>query len=150
MTMTRMTYAMVACVWLAASAVGAQDNRVRAAIDAGNKKFLAAFAKGDAAGIAALYTTEGEAYPPNGSVVKGRPELQKMWKSVIDSGIASATLATTAVESAGNLAYESGTYEMKTKDGKVADHGKYVVVWKRAGGNWQLHRDIWNTNQPAK
>jgi len=133
-----------------AAVLGAQEGNARAAIDAGNKQFLAAFEKKDAKGIAALYTTDGEAYPPNGNVVRGRAELQKLWQSVIDSGIASATLKTAQVESAGDLAYESGAYEMKTKDGKVADNGKYVVVWKRAGGRWMLHRDIWNTNQPAK
>jgi ketosteroid isomerase-like protein len=29
------------------------------------------------------------------------------------------------------------------KDGKV-DQARYVVVWKREGGRWKLHRDIWN------
>ena len=51
-------------------------------------------------------------------------------------------------ESQGNLAYEVGTYAMKTKDGKVADRGKYCVVWKRVNGRWLLHRDIWSTNLP--
>ena len=59
-----------------------------------------------------------------------------------------STLATTEVASQGNLAYEVGTYEMKTKDGKVADRGKYCVVWKKVGGKWLLHRDIWTTNLP--
>lgn len=137
-------------VVLAATTAAAQDRSARAAIDAGNKQFMAALAKQDAAAIAALYTTNGEANPPNGNVVRGRDEIQKMWKSVMDSGIANANLSTTEVESAGDLAYESGTYEMKTKDGNVADHGKYVVVWKRVGGKWLLHRDIWNTSQPAR
>jgi uncharacterized protein (TIGR02246 family) len=133
-----------------ASSAGAQDAGVRAAIASATEQFQTAFAKQDAAGVAALYTTNGEAYPPNSNVVRGRAEIQKMWKSVIDSGIAGAALTTTEVESSGDLAYESGTYEMKTKDGKVADRGKYVVVWKRVGGRWLLHRDIWNTNQPAQ
>lgn len=132
------------------SSARAQDAGVRAAIEAANKQFLTVFAKQDAAGLAAFYTTNGEAYPPNSNVVRGRAEIQKMWKSVIDSGIAGATLTTTEVESSGDLAYESGTYEMKTKDGKVADRGKYVVVWKRVAGKWMLHRDIWNTSQPAQ
>jgi ketosteroid isomerase-like protein len=38
---------------------------------------------------------------------------------------------------------------MKLKDGKVADRGKYVVIWKRVGGEWKLHRDIWTTSLPA-
>jgi len=22
---------------------------------------------------------------------------------------------------------------------------KFIVVWKKAGGQWRLHRDIWST-----
>jgi ketosteroid isomerase-like protein len=150
MTRLLMISVCVLVVGLAGSSLGAQDTSARAAIEAGNKQFAAALARQDAAGVAALYSTNAEAYPPNSNVVRGRADIQKLWKSVMDSGIASADLATTHVESSGDLAYESGTYEMKTKDGKVADHGKYVVVWKRVGGKWMLHRDIWNTNQPAK
>ena len=51
-------------------------------------------------------------------------------------------------EAEGNLAYEVGAYALKTKDGKVADRGKYCVVWKRVNGQWLLHRDIWTTNLP--
>jgi uncharacterized protein (TIGR02246 family) len=126
----------------------AQDP-ARAAIDAANKKFAAAFAKKDAAGVAAAYSPDANAFPPNAPIVKGRAAIQKMWQDVIDSGIADLSLATTEVESAGNLAYESGTYEMKTKDGKVADRGKYCVVWKKVNGQWMLHRDIWSTDMPA-
>jgi uncharacterized protein (TIGR02246 family) len=121
---------------------------VRAAIEAGNKKFADGAAKKDAALIATAYTTDAQAFPPNSDVVKGRPAIQKLWQSVLDSGIAAFELKTMEVESAGNIAYEVGTYAMKTKDGKVADHGKYCVVWKQVNGQWLLHRDIWTTNLP--
>jgi hypothetical protein len=38
---------------------------------------------------------------------------------------------------------------MKTQDGKVADRGKYCVVWKKVDTQWMLHRDIWSTDMPA-
>jgi len=28
-------------------------------------------------------------------------------------------------------------------------NGKYVVIWKRDGGQWRIHRDIWNTSMPT-
>lgn len=121
---------------------------VRAAIEAGNKKFLDGAAKGDAALIATAYTADAEAFPSNSDVVKGRDAIQKLWKSVLDSGINAFELRTTEVEADGNLAYEVGTYVMKMKDGKIADRGKYCVVWKRVDGQWLLHRDIWTTNVP--
>ena len=121
---------------------------VRAAIEAANKRFSDGAAKKDAKLIASAYTTDGQAFPPNSDVVKGRAALQAMWQSILDSGIGSIDLGTAEVESSGNLAYESGTYLMKTKDGKIADRGKYCVVWKRVGGEWLLHRDIWSTSLP--
>ena len=126
----------------------AGTGEVRAAIEKGNKKFSDGALKKDAALIATAYTTDGEAFPPNSDVVKGRPALQKLWQSVLDSGIAGFELKTSEVESAGNIAYEVGTYAMKTKDGKVADYGKYCVVWKQVDGQWLLHRDIWTTSMP--
>ena len=133
-----------------AQAGTAAGGAVRAAIEAGNKKFSDGAAKKDAKIIAAAYTPDGQAFPPNADVVKGRAALQQMWQSVLDSGVASIELATTEVESSGNIAYESGTYSMKTREGKVADRGKYCVVWKRVGGEWLLHRDIWSTSLPEQ
>jgi len=133
---------------VAAQSAGSGNAAVRAAIEAGNKKFADGAAKHDAALIATAYTEDAEAFPPNSEVVKGRPALQKLWQSVLDSGIAAFELKTTEVEAQGPLAYEVGTYVMKAKDGKVADRGKHCVVWKQVNGQWLLHRDIWSTSMP--
>lgn len=121
---------------------------VRAGVEAGSRKFVDGVAKKDASIIVTAYTEDAEAFPPNSEIVKGRPALQKMWQSILDSGVTAFELNTTEVESSGNLAYEVGTYSLKTADGKVADRGKYCVVWKRVGGQWLLHRDIWSTSLP--
>jgi ketosteroid isomerase-like protein len=135
-------------IFAAAATAGAQDAAVRSAIEAANKKFSAAAAKADAAALGGMYTADAEAFPPNADVVKGRAAIQAMWKSVLDSGVTGLELATVGVEAQGNLAAESGTYVIKVKDGAVGDKGKYVVVWKKVGGQWMIHRDIWNTSQP--
>jgi uncharacterized protein (TIGR02246 family) len=150
------THLKLSCVLSIALVIGvvglrraaAQGVTVRAAIEAGNKKFMNGAAKGDASLIASTYTADAEAFPPNSDVVRGRPAIEKLWKAVLDSGINAFELVTTEVASQGNLAYEVGTYAMKMKDGKVADRGKYCVVWKRINGQWLLHRDIWTTNLP--
>jgi uncharacterized protein (TIGR02246 family) len=140
---------VVAAISASALVAGAQDAAVRTAIEAGNKKFAEAAAKGDAAAVANLYTAEAEALPPNAAPVKGRPAIQALFKGFFDSGVTGIDLVTTEVEAQGPLASEVGTYVVKLKDGTVADRGKYVVVWKKVGGQWLLHRDIWNTSQPA-
>lgn len=146
------TFAIVAtCALILALApsLDAQQTPLRTAIEAANRNFMTAFQKGDAAAVAALYTEDGEALPPNGEPVRGRPALEAMWRGVIDAGIASAKLTTREVEGVGPAVWESGTYELSGKDGALVDRGKYVVIWKRTNGQWQLHRDIWNSSQPA-
>ena len=38
---------------------------------------------------------------------------------------------------------------MNQKGGAVLDSGKYVAIWKNEGGQWRLHRHIWNSNTPS-
>jgi hypothetical protein len=59
------------------------------------------------------------------------------------------SLNTMEVEALGNTAIEVGTYTAAGADGKMADKGKYIVIWKRVGNDWKIHRDIFNTSMPA-
>ena len=136
----------VVAALIVAGTAQAQDPRV--AVETANKEFMAVFAKHDASALSGFYTTTAATFPPGAEMIKGRDGIAKMWQGVFDAGIATAELKTTEVHAEGPLAYEVGTYAMKTKDGTVADHGKYVVVWLKEGGQWKLHRDIWNTNVP--
>ncbi|HET9439292.1 MAG TPA: DUF4440 domain-containing protein [Longimicrobiales bacterium] len=127
----------------------AQEKDVRAAIEAANKQFIAAFGKGDAAGLAAMYSSTGVAYPPNSEPVSGRAALQKLWQDAMGMGVKAVNFKITEIEAHGDTAIEVGGYEMLGEGGKHIDHGKYVVIWKREQGQWKLHRDIWNTSMPA-
>lgn len=60
---------------------------VRDAIAAGNESFMTAAKKGDAAGLAALYTEDGQVLPPNRDIVTGRLAIQGFWQAVIIMGI---------------------------------------------------------------
>ena len=53
----------------------------KAEIDAVNAKWIAYFNKGDFAGIASLYTTDANAFPPGAAMVKGAAAIGAMWKS---------------------------------------------------------------------
>lgn len=47
----------------------------------------------------------------------------------------------------GNLASDIGYYSGMTqhKDGReVSFGGAYVIVWKKVGGQWRMHIDMWN------
>ena len=121
----------------------------RAAIDAGNQNFMANFGRQDAAGMAGLYTARGCVMPANSEILSGTANVQAFWQGAFDMGLKEAVLETTDLEEHGDTAIETGQYTLKADGGAVADHGKYVVIWKNEGGTWKLHRDIWNTSQPA-
>jgi len=145
-----LTVAAVAVLVASAAASSAED--VRAAIETANKAFSAALAKGDAAAVAALYTSTAQAMPPGGEAAKGRDAIQKAFEGLVGSGATNLTLTTEEIEAHGDTAHEVGTWTLKGKDGAAVDSGKYVVIWKKEAGQWRLHRDIWNSSAtpPAK
>ena len=128
----------------------ARAEEPRASIEAANKQWEAAVSKGDGAAVAALYTATAQLLPANSETVSGTAAIQKFWQGALDSGIRGARLKTLEVDAHGDSACEVGQYELSDQSGKVLDRGKYVVIWKRDGGHWKLHRDIWTTSQPAK
>ena len=130
-------------------AAGAQPARVRAAIERGNREFIALFTHGNGQGIAALYSADAEVFPPNSDIVRGKDAIARFWQGAIDSGIKGVTLTTLEVQPHGETAHEVGTYALAGEGGKPIDSGKYVVIWKREQGRWKIHRDIWNTSMPA-
>ena len=121
----------------------------RAAIEAANAKFSEAFARGDAKTLAAMYTPDAIAFPPDSDMVHGSEAIGECWKATRDSGVQTAALTTIDVGRSGDVAYEVGkvslTIQSAGKEPTTA-MAKYVVVWKRqVDGSWKLHRDIWNS-----
>jgi uncharacterized protein (TIGR02246 family) len=136
----------LACLVALAGPPASAADDVRQAIEAANKKFEAAVGRGDGPGIATLYTAAGQLLPAQSDFVSGTQAIGQFWQSVFNSGIKGASLTTLEVEGHGNTAHEIGRYELRGTDGKVLDHGKYVVIWKKEGASWKLHRDIWTTS----
>jgi uncharacterized protein (TIGR02246 family) len=129
------------CLLVSASA-SADD--ARQAVEAGNRAFIAAFLRGDASAVADRYTENAQVIAPGAPIASGRAAIAEFWKKSIASGIKDLTLETTDVESDGNLAYETGIVRLVSTEGATTA-GRYVVVWKRVGERWFLHRDIWNS-----
>lgn len=141
--------ALISASLLAAAPVSAED--VRAGIEASNRKWEAALSRGDAAAIAATYTADGELLPAHSDAVHGPKAIAEYMQAVLRAGIRKATLTTLEVDGCGDSASEVGTYEFKGEDGTLMDHGKYIVLWKKEGGDWKLRRDMFTTSvMPAK
>jgi len=141
---------MVRCVILVAWILGAAlllpqraaADDVRAAVEAGNRAFVAAFLAGDARAVAELNTENARVVAPGSPVASGRSEIEAFWRGGHREW-REGRGATGHVESAGDRAVEDGTVRLVTVDGAVTED-RYVVVRKRVDGRWKLHRDIWN------
>jgi len=125
------------------------STEVRGAIAAANENFMAALKRGDAAGMAALYTENGQVMPPNGDFVTGRQAVQMFWQALMNMGIKEAKMEIIEVEGHGDTAIEVSTFTLQGEGGQVLDKGKYIVIWKQEEGQWKLHRDIFNSSMPA-
>jgi uncharacterized protein (TIGR02246 family) len=114
-------------------------------ISAVNREFEDAARKGDLARLASLYTPDAIALPPDGQSVKGRDAIKQMWGVIAEQiGLRDVQLKTLDLEVIGETAYEVGEGTLSLEGGGNAVV-KFVVVWKKVGGQWRLHRDIWNT-----
>lgn len=116
-------------------------------IRSANRTFMQDFSRGDAAGIAALYTADAKLLPPDSQMMKGPDAIRAFWQGAMNAGFKEAQLDTVEVESREDLAFEVGRYTLRSEPkgaGPSNAQGKYLVVWKNSDGRWKLHVDIWN------
>ena len=113
-----------------------------------NDKWAAAFNKGDAAAVAAMYAEDAYVLPPGGEMVKGRSAIEAFWKETAQHA-GDAKLVTVDVLPLGRRgAREIGTVTLETKAQPPQQLvGKYAVVWRQIRGRWLLATDIWNWNK---
>lgn len=133
---------LAGCLLLLAAPAMAQS---KASIQKLENEWGAAFNKGDAAAVAAMYTKNAYVMPPDAGIVKGRSAIRAFWGGAM-KGIGHASCTTLDVLSLGSAAArEIGTCELKTRAQPAKEIAiKYAVVWRKVSGHWKLAVDIWN------
>jgi len=113
-----------------------------------NNQLGAQFAKGDAAVISQMYSADATVLPPGSDMVKGRENIEKLWKGAID-GMTDLRITTKEVlPLSGDAVREIGTFTAKTKGDNSQDiAGKFTVLWVREGASWKINTDIWNMSK---
>ena len=113
-----------------------------------NRRFEDAMRKADAGTVASLYTADAIVLPPDAPMAKGPESIKQFWASAITGmGLKSVKLETLDLEVAGDSACEVGeaTLWLEPRGRPAATVVvKFVVVWRKVGGQWRIHRDIWN------
>jgi uncharacterized protein (TIGR02246 family) len=116
-------------------------------IERGNAEYIAAFARADADGVAAVYDADGVRLNEDGTAVRGRAAIARDVRALLQqAGPVTVTLATARVWLVDDLAYETGAWSYTfTPSGKprVRIGGKYVTTWVRqADGGWRIKSDL--------
>jgi len=128
---------------------GADEQAIRGQVD----HWLQLVKAKDAAAIAALYAEDGAVMPPNAPIGKGRAAIQQAWASMMQTPGFNLTFVPEQiiVSSSGDMALDRGTYKLAVAPNGTSktDTGKYVVVWRKIGGEWKAAADIFNSDMPA-
>jgi hypothetical protein len=118
-------------------------------LDFVQQQWLTSFAKGDAAGLAMLYTMEGQLMPAYSAAICGRPAIQAFWQGCFDMGIGAMLREPSTIDTLTHTANEIGAYCFLDRRNRLLDVGKYVTIWQWRQGVWQIHCDMWTSNLPG-
>jgi ketosteroid isomerase-like protein len=117
-----------------------------AMIQAQNDRLAAAFDKGDAAAVRAMYGADAVVLPDRGEMVRGK-DLTAFWRAVVRR-IGDFKRVTLTVEPLGpGFAQEIGRFSFRKRRDRVETSGKYVAVWQKDGSAWKRITDIWNRDR---
>lgn len=129
---------------------GAIEDEIRRLVDG----WVDAIEREDIDAIVELYAPSGMFMVPNAPNAKGRDAVRTVWEQILSRPELSLVFSPNHIDAAeaGDMAYDVGTYEISfaVEDGRVEDHGKYVVVWRRHQGEWKIEADIFNTDLPPQ
>lgn len=144
-----MRIAFIAAVAGGLAGVAAAATPAEQAILDRDAHWNAVLAAHDLDGVVGMYSPDASLMPPNAPRVEGEA-LRATWKAMLGAPGMKLVLKPEAVTVAGSgdLATDRGTYVLNI-DGAPEDRGKYVVVWKKVGGEWKAFQDIFNSDLPA-
>lgn len=120
----------------------------KAEIDENNRKFMELISKKDAAGLAQLYTNDGQFMGANMTSSKGRDAIQATFQNYINSGITKIELQNLEIWGDEDMVVTEDAWQIFVEDGTEVDRGKAIVVWKKEDGKWKMYRDIINSDLP--
>lgn len=118
------------------------------ALDAADRAFSAAYLAGDVEALREAYAAGALVMPPTGPVIAGRDRAAAWFESGGRPGHLTHVLYPERREIEGGAAFELGTwYDAWVRSGDtIASSGRYVVSWRREGGEWRMATDAWQAS----
>jgi len=100
-----------------------------------------------------FYAEDASVLPFNAPIATSKDQIRQLWSQLMAEPGFGLSFAPTKIEvsKSGDMAYEIGTFELKSNDAQgnaTSTLGKYVVVWKKQPTHdWKAVADIFNTNK---
>ena len=121
-----------------------------AALQAVDQNWTRAYNAGNADAVASLYDEQAVLLPPNAPGVNGRAAIKAFFVKDTAEAQKAGVIFTLGPKPAGgvsgDMGWQSGTYAVKDKAGKVVEAGKYLSVSRKKDGKWLYVRDTWNAD----
>ena len=120
-------------------------------IQAAEDKLAVAVALRNSTEVIANYTEDARLMPNGAPTLVGRAQIAAFFDAAFAQGIVAGKFTALEVEECGDTATEIGAYELFAQPPEgprvSAEKGRYFVQWRRLGGNWLLHRDMFNQDK---
>lgn len=101
-----------------------------------------AMVKGDKIAFGDLYAEDAEIFHDGKPSTIGRQNIIKSFEGWVKDSVNGA-FTTTGLWGNEELLVEQGTGYFAHAAGKWKSTGKYLLVWKKVNGEWQIFRDTW-------
>ena len=146
----RLVCTIVALALFSIESSAADSAKEMAALRAADQDWVKSYNAGNADAVASLYDEQAVLLPPGAPAVSGRAAIKAFFaKDTAEShkaGVAFSLGPKPAGGISGNMGWQSGTYTVKDKAGKVVETGKYLSVSMKKDGKWLYVRDTWNAD----
>lgn len=120
-------------------------------IAAVNAIYHQSWAKNDSSIFINSYTEDACILGPNAAMYCGRAEIARFFRESYHAGLRGGNFKTLDVYGDGvEYVTEVNLGEITDSNGKLLDHGKSLVLWKKTKQGWKMYRDCFNSSTPAK
>jgi ketosteroid isomerase-like protein len=148
----RFVCAVIALAVFRIGAAAADPPKDLAELQAVDQTWLKAYNGRNVDTLASLYDENAVLLPPGAPAANGRAAIRKFFANDTAESAKAGVVFSLGPKPvggvSGDLGWQSGTYAVKDKSGKVVDAGKYLSVSVRKGGKWLYLRDTWNSDGP--
>ncbi len=145
-------FAAIAFAATSLAASAADTSKDLAALEAADKAWVKAYNAVDADGMANLYDENAVLMPPGAPVATGRAAIRTFLAADAAASKKANVTFVLGPKPAGGVAgdwgWQSGSFTIKDKAGKVVDSGSYMSVSVKKGGKWLYVRDTYNSDVP--